>query len=112
MIKDKTHKLIINDVEWEMKFVTTDEIPCKQEGHSVFGCCLIKELTIYVDKTLPADLIFFTLKHELTHAFVFSHALEQVEKNDEILADFVALFSDRILEFATFFMNELGKNYV
>lgn len=45
---------------------------------------------IYIRNDLNDDSLKYTLYHEVTHAYIESYGLLQVEWNDEIVADFVA----------------------
>ena len=44
------------------------------------------------------DSLKYTLYHEITHAYIESYGLLQVDWNDEIVADFVANYMIDILK--------------
>lgn len=47
---------------------------------------------IYIAKGLSEDSQNYTIIHELTHAIMDSYGFLQVEWNDEIVADFMAIY--------------------
>ena len=38
-----------------------------------------------------------TLMHELAHAFMFEYGFNGVELNEEILCDFISIYSEKII---------------
>lgn len=51
---------------------------------------------IYIRNDLLNDSFEYTIRHEITHAVTDSFGFLQVEWNDEILADFVAIYGKEI----------------
>lgn len=84
------------------------------DGHYHFGVTNFKEKEIYIANNLKDETMTNTLIHELTHAFIDSYGLLQVEWNDEIVADFVATYLENfvnILESISDNMQKEGKTY-
>lgn len=52
---------------------------------------------IYIRNDLNDSSLKYTLYHEITHAYIESYGLLQVDWNDEIVADFVANYMIDIL---------------
>ncbi len=53
---------------------------------------------IYIRNDLNDSSLKYTLYHEITHAYIESYGLLQIDWNDEIVADFVANYMIDILE--------------
>lgn len=54
------------------------------------------EQIIKIRKT-PKCKILSTIKHELTHAYLYSYGFSQVELNEEIICDFFEMYGERII---------------
>jgi hypothetical protein len=52
---------------------------------------------IYIRNDLNDSSLKYTLYHEITHAYIESYGLLQIDWNDEIVADFVANYMIDIL---------------
>lgn len=52
---------------------------------------------IYIRNDLSDSSLKYTLYHEITHAYIESYGLLQIDWNDEIVADFVANYMIDIL---------------
>lgn len=92
-------KLKINNFEYELLFVDNND-ECLNVGDNDYrsGITDFREKKIYIANNLKKDSYNYTLKHELTHAIIDSYGFLQVEWNDEIVADFMAIYSKKINE--------------
>ena len=81
----------INDFDYKIIFVKEkdDRLLMNNSYHSGVTDFIKKE--IYIQEDLPEQTLTYTLTHELTHAVIDSFGMLQVEWNDEIVADFVAI---------------------
>ena len=83
-ININTYKIIIVD--------ENDNNLKMEDGCYHFGVCDMKNKIIYLMRNLPKDSLFYTIKHELTHAYIDSYGFLQVDYTDEIIADFIASY--------------------
>lgn len=65
------------------------------EVHSEVTDFITKD--IYIRNDLNDSSLKYTLYHEITHAYIESYGLLQIDWNDEIVADFVANYMIDIL---------------
>ena len=88
-------KLKINKFEYELLFVDSKD-ECLNVGDNDYrsGITDFRKKKIYIAKDLNNDSYKYTLMHELTHAIIDSYGLLQIEWNDEIVADFMAIYSN------------------
>ena len=92
-------KLKINNFEYKIYFVNyNDEHLDIGDNDYRSGMTYFKEKEIYIANNLKRDSYDYTLKHELTHAIIDSYGLLQIEWNDEIVADFMAIYSKILYE--------------
>lgn len=79
----------INGLEWN---VITEDI-----NSTNIGLADYRNLTITLDETVSKEVLTRTLKHELTHAIIYSYGLDQIGKfNQEVVCDFMANYSDML----------------
>lgn len=91
-------KLLINNFEYELLFVNWNDENLKVEDNDYrSGMTNFKEKRIYIANNLNKESLNYTLKHEITHAIIDSYGMLQIEWNDEIVADFMAIYGS-ILE--------------
>ena len=93
IIQVKIHNNIYNVhlVNEHSKYLVMDD----GEAHSGVTDFVTKD--IYIRNDLNDDSLKYTLYHEITHAYIESYGLLQVDWNDEIVADFVANYMIDIL---------------
>ena len=93
IIQVKIHNNIYNVhlVNEHSKYLVMDD----GEAHS--GVTDFVTKGIYIRNDLNDDSLKYTLYHEITHAYIESYGLLQVDWNDEIVADFVANYMIDIL---------------
>lgn len=79
----------INDINWTVHTEDT--------GNTNIGLTDYRSLDIAVEASLPYEVMYRTLKHELTHAIIYSYGLDQIGKfNQEVVCDFMANYSDML----------------
>jgi len=103
-------KFIINNDEWEIKELSKDKLNemyednMKEEAYFVFGLTQKSKHIIYINKDMCNDQKRKTLKHELTHCYIWEYGLYNVtDVNEEVICDLVACSND--------FINEIVKRY-
>lgn len=92
--KQKENNMInikINNFDYKIIFVKEkdDRLLMNNSYHSGITDFIKKE--IYIQEDLLEQSRTYTLMHEITHAVIDSFGMLQVEWNDEIVADFVAI---------------------
>lgn len=86
----------INDNKWvveikEEKDLLEEYHKRQPEAYSCFGLTFYKEHKIWIAKELCVDEKIRTLKHELTHCYIWENGLYNVDfNNEELVCDFVA----------------------
>lgn len=92
----------INGAKWEIREVANSELNDK-EGYYTHGLTAYKEDIIYINETSPEKIR--TLKHELTHCWLYMYGHNQDEKefNNEDVCEIVASIND--------FINEVVNKY-
>ena len=89
---------IINNVEWNIKFVPSlHPMLCRSDGSVTVGMCDNETRTIYIDSTLNGKFLKKVLCHELTHAAMFSYGIELSIEQEELLADLIATYGEEII---------------
>ena len=70
-----------------------------------FGLCDYTELIIHIDCAQKTEVKAQTLRHELTHAFIFSHGFGDIENfNVETICNFIASYGKQINDIVEDFM--------
>jgi len=92
----------IHNLKWDIIFASEK---CKELNHEEVGvCCGITykcDLKIYINTALKKDLMIRTLRHELTHAYIWTYGLNQFTCwNEETICDFVETYANEITEHA------------
>ncbi len=64
---------------------------------------------IYIRNDLNDSSLKYTLYHEITHAYIESYGLLQIDWNDEIVADFIANYMIDIFETIDEILNKLRR---
>jgi len=104
MIKPTEFK--INNHTWLIEYKPGDELLeeykkriQKENVHTCNGLTFYKDHMIWIAKEMCNDEIERTLKHELTHCYIWEMGFYNVEFNyEEIICDFVASIFDFIKE--------------
>ncbi len=91
-------KFEINNTEWEIKEISSEEMERNygKTGYYTHGFTCYSEDTIYINKTSPEKER--TLKHELTHCwlYMFGHNQDEKQFNNEDICEIVASSNDFI----------------
>lgn len=104
-------KFTINNDEWEIEEKSAEELKelYQQEEEEkiyyVFGVTIKPKHLIYINKDMCKAQKIKTLKHELTHCYIWEYGLFNVmEVTEEIVCDIVASSNN--------FINEVVKKYM
>lgn len=101
----------INKHKWEIKLRDRTEMldiyKCIEENATdCFGLTLRQFNIIYINKDLCNDEKIKTLKHELTHCFIWEMGYYYVDfNNEETICEFVATIND----FINYVIEKVGK---
>lgn len=68
-----------------------DERLLMEDGSYHSGVTDFIKKEIYIREDLSDQALTYTINHEITHAIIDSYGMLQVEWNDEIVADFIAV---------------------
>ena len=74
----------------EMNRIFYEDRPIDQETR-LFGLTEYVSQTIYVDKDLDGFLLGKTLRHELTHVYLWETGQQEISKNEEEICDFMGV---------------------
>lgn len=103
-------KFKINYDEWEIKEKDKNELKelyendMQEKAYYVFGVTVKSEHIIYINKDMCEEQKIRTLKHELTHCYIWEYGLYNVmDINEEVICDIVASSND--------FINEVVEQY-
>ena len=104
-------KFKINNNNWEIKEKDKQTLLDKYNSNHedsalfVFGMCIYSEHEIWINKDMCKEQKIRTLKHELTHCYMWSYGLYNVPHfTEEMACDLVESIND--------FINEVVKEYV
>ena len=98
----KNFKFKINEHEWEIYILEEEHLlneyrKRQPEAYSCLGLTFYKEHKIWIAKELCEDEKIRTLKHELTHCYIWENGFYNVDFNiEELVCDFVASIFDFI----------------
>ena len=105
-------KFRINNHEWRIELKNGEEVLEEYqkrvpEAYACFGITFYKEHKIWICDDMCIDQIIGTLKHELTHVYIWEMGFYNVDfNNEELLCDFVSSIHDFIEEVVKRFKNE------
>lgn len=103
-------ELKIHNLHWEVLFVGPDDKYIMDSvGEGACGLTLNSELKILIVNSLPKDLIWRTIIHELVHAYVWTYGLDGYPMSEESLCNFIETFSESIIETAKAIYNNYYK---
>ena len=78
-----------------------------ENEENVCGITHFSEGEIYINKDISDYLIKRTIRHELTHAFLFSYGMGQYEEfSEENVCDFVETYGEDIVEMTNYIYKE------
>ena len=103
-------KFEINNTEWIIKEKDKNELKelyekeTQEKTYFVFGVTVKSKHIIYINKDMCQEQKIRTLKHELTHCYIWEYGLYNVmDINEEVICDIVASSND--------FINEIVEKY-
>lgn len=103
-------KFKVNNAEWEIKEVNTQTLVDKYNSENdektnfVFGVTLYPKHEIWINEDMCEEQKVKTLKHELTHCYIWMYGLYNTPNfNEEMACDLVASSND--------FINEVVEEY-
>lgn len=105
-------KFRINNHEWRIELKDGEEVLEEyqkrvKEAYACFGITFYKDHKIWICKDMCIDQIMGTLKHELTHVYIWEMGFYNVDfNNEELLCDFVSSIHEFIEEVLERFKNE------
>ena len=100
----------INNHKWRIEEKSKQELinmynEQYEETYFVFGLTLRAKHLIYINKEMCKDQKIKTLKHELTHCYIWEYGLYNVPNfNEEMACDLVSSSND--------FINEVVREYL
>lgn len=101
---------LINNAEWSIEELDTKALKEMYEEENegkvyyTFGVTKYPTHTIYINKDMCTSQKIRTLKHELTHCYIWSYGLYNItDINEEVICDIVANSND--------FINEVVEKY-
>lgn len=93
-------KLKISTYTWDIYFIDFNKDYLLEEDDFIAnnmqnGCGLTFPLTlnIYINYTLPSCLLFRTIMHELTHAYIWSYGFDKSSYTQEELCNFMETYN-------------------
>ena len=96
-------KFKINNDEWEIEEKDKNELKelyekeTQEKTYFVFGVTVKSKHIIYINKDMCQEQKIRTLKHELTHCYIWEYGLYNVmDINEEVICDIVASSNDFI----------------
>ena len=103
--------IIVNNSKWKIKQVkTSDLVQIYKEVYKnddvvfTYGLCKYPEHIIYINTEMCKEQQIKTLKHELTHCYIWEYGLFNVPNfTDEMVCDLVASSNN--------FINKIVKKY-
>ena len=109
-------KFIINNSEWKI-IEQNSNVMLEKYKEDVddrvtfaFGLTIFSKHEIWINKEMHSDQKIRTLKHELTHCFIYNYGLYNVPNfNEEMACDLVASINDFVNEIVEKFKKEMKK---
>lgn len=104
-------KFILNYDEWEIKEIEQEKLlkiyneNYDEESNFCFGVTIYPQHQIWINKNMCEEQKINTLKHELTHAYIWEHGLYNAPSfTEEMVCDLVASAMSNI--------NEIISNWI
>lgn len=96
-MKNRDKKTIhINNLKWKVYFVGKDNNEIILDGDLCMGITKFMELKIFIQKGMLKSLIERTIRHELTHAYLYSYGINKDEYSLEEVCNFVETYGKDI----------------
>lgn len=94
-------KITIAGQEWEVFTADAHDPELIADGRACTGTTWCGHFKIYLSNELSGSRLLRTIKHELTHATIYSTQCEVPENfNEEQICEFVAIYGDVIADLA------------
>ena len=94
-------KAKINKLYFTIKQTTDESILATREGSVLFGFTDYVRQEIVLRDNITKPMLYETLIHELTHAFLFAYGFSNnVEFNHEQICEFVGTYANDIVKIA------------
>ena len=103
------YNVVINTLIFEV--IEVDDIGETKEGGVILGHTDYIKQTISLLKSLSNEQKINTLRHELTHAYLWAFGFSSMyeEVSLEVVCDFVGIYSEDIVRIANEYMKEVHK---
>lgn len=89
----------INGIYWQIYTVPYDSaVLIREDGSRTIGMCDNYLKTIYLSDSLNEEMAWKVLCHELTHAAIYSYNIYLTEEQEELVANFIATYGEKIIE--------------
>lgn len=110
-------QFLINFHTWEINFKNSEELleiykkEYDDEAYFCFGLTIKPAHVIYINKDMVQEQQIDTLKHELTHCYIWEYGLYNVPNfNEEMACDLVAASNNFINSVIVDFKNYIKSN--
>ena len=108
---------LINNDKWQIEEKNKSELQelyekeTQEKTSFVFGVTIRSKHIIYINKDMCQEQKIKTLKHELTHCYIWEYGLYNViDLNEEVVCDIVACINDFINEITSRYKKQGGAN--
>ena len=108
-------KFKINNDIWQIEEKKKEELKelyeteTQEKTYFVFGVTVNSKHVIYINQDMCEEQKIRTLKHELTHCYIWEYGLYNVmDINEEVICDIVASSNDFINEVVEKYKKQLG----
>ena len=100
----------INGIRWIVRGCEKNAKVLQEDGDDVLGitCFAQSEIWIRVEDVSP-DMIKRTIRHELTHAWLFSVGIDTDDMDEEDICNFVESFGEQIVNTTKDVFAKLGQ---
>lgn len=89
--------IVINGEVWRIRFVPPHHPELMSPWGLALGCCNDMTKTIYLNNALRPSQVKMVLRHELTHAVLYSNNIFISRNNEELVANIVATYGEEII---------------
>lgn len=91
--------ITINGVKWQIKFVSPfNSNLYTSSGAKALGCCDNCNKIIYINKYLNPIQLKIVLRHELTHAVIYSYDIFMSCQEEEKIAYVISYYGEEIID--------------
>ena len=103
--KKNRMKIRIHNTEWKVKLCKGEKLNKMMEQPSIGYTCFMNHI-IYIKKGMDMPNTIQTVRHELTHAFLFEYGISL--SDEESICNFIGAFAEEISDKANLLVKELG----